>query len=143
MYNDSQQKDIFLKYTTYFRAYSLTGAYRKMLVKPSNISWYFLGYDKDTDPLIRSDLEELRGEPKIESKESALLKALVLDFSLPSSSYATMTLREILRTDTSPAHQIKLQENVASKRVATDDLPAGKDCDDAKKAKLMDAVELS
>lgn len=121
------------------RAYSLTGAYRKMLVKPTNVSWYFMGYEKDTDSLIQSDLEEMRGHAKIESNENGPLKALVVDFCLPSSAYATMALREILKTDTSAAHHIQLQENAAAKRAADDDQTEKQD--DTKKAKLDEGVE--
>lgn len=44
------------------RTYSLCGAYRKVLVKPTNVSWYFMKYKNDSDDLIQSDLEELRKE---------------------------------------------------------------------------------
>lgn len=96
-----------------------------------------MGYDEDTDPLIQSDLEELRGHSKIESKENGLLKALVIDFCLPSSSYATMALREILKTDTSAAHHIKLQENATAKRVADTET-----LNETKRAKLSEDIQV-
>lgn len=88
----------------------MTGAYRKLLVKPNNTSWYFMKYNQETDTLIRSDLEEIRGCPKPQSFADGLLKALILEFDLPTASYATMALREITKTDTSTAYQIHLQQ---------------------------------
>lgn len=38
------------------------------------------------------------------------LTAVCVHFSLPSSSYATMALREVTKTDTSAAFQTKLNE---------------------------------
>lgn len=96
------------------RTYSLTGAYRKAFIKPIDLKWYFMNYDSDTNTLIRSDIEELRGEPEPESLENGSQKALILEFNLPSSSYATMALREILKCDTSVAHQVQLQQTTAA-----------------------------
>lgn len=62
----------------------------------------------DTDNLIRSDLEELRGEPEPEFSADGPQQSLLVQFQLPSSTYATMVLREILKEDTSPANQSKL-----------------------------------
>lgn len=89
--------------------YSLAGAYRKLLVKPDEVNWYFMKYNHESDVLIRSDLEELRGIPEPKSIDDGQLNALVLEFNLPTSSYATMALREITKSDTSPSHQIHLQ----------------------------------
>jgi len=95
-------------------------------------------YDKDTDALIRSDIEEIRGEPVPLGADNGSLKALVLDFCLPSSTYATMALREILKADTSAAHQCRLQQSVTAKRVHDTNEPdqEATDSNDSKKPKL-------
>lgn len=71
-------------------------------------------YNDENDTLIRSDIEELNGEADAKSIENGKQKALILEFSLPSSSYATMALREILKSDTSVANQMQLQQNIAT-----------------------------
>lgn len=82
-------------------------------------------YNTENETLIRSDLEELRGEPEPKSIEDGSQKALIVEFSLPSSSYATMALREILKCDTSVANQMQLQQatapNEAAAKQAIDD----------------------
>lgn len=95
-------------------------------------------YHKDTDALIQSDFEEIRGEPVPVSADDGPLKALVLDFCLPSSSYATMALREILKEDTSASHQCRLQQSVTAKRVHDSNEPneVVADSNDSKKPKL-------
>lgn len=92
------------------RTYSLCGAYRKVFVKPIDLHWYFMNYHNDTDTLLRSDVEELRGEPEPKSSVDGPQKALIVEFSLPSSSYATMALREVLKCDTSVANQVQLAQ---------------------------------
>lgn len=92
----------------------MSGTYRKMLVKPIDLNWYFMQYNDENDTLIRSDIEELNGEPDARSIENGKQKALILAFSLPSSSYATMALREILKSDTSVANQVQLQQSIAT-----------------------------
>lgn len=71
-------------------------------------------YNDENDTLIRSDIEELNGESEPRSIESGKQRALVLEFSLPSSSYATMALREIMKCDTSVANQVQLQKSIAT-----------------------------
>lgn len=84
-------------------------------------------YNDPNDNLIRSDLEELNGEDEPQDAPGknkpnninqpvswtvsfldGKFTALIVDFCLNSSCYATMVLREILKTDTSKAAHSKL-----------------------------------
>lgn len=96
------------------RLFSLGGAYRKVFQKPGDLSWKFLKYSSDSDELILSDYSRMLKDPEIISKEDGQNTALVLEFSLPQSTYATMLLREILKSETSVESQIKLQKAVKS-----------------------------
>ncbi|XP_065829927.1 pseudouridylate synthase 7 homolog [Oscarella lobularis] len=87
--------------------YSLSGAYRKLLVKPTDVDWSHLTYDDVTVSLIETDLQKLEGSFAHRPSEGQL-KAVRVNFSLPSSSYATMALRELTKTDTSSAFQTTL-----------------------------------
>jgi tRNA pseudouridine13 synthase len=69
-------------------------------------------YENQNDDLILSDYSRMMKDPEIESKEDGQFKALILNFTLPSSSYATMLLREILKSDTSAESQIKMQNEI-------------------------------
>lgn len=91
------------------KTYSLPGAYRKMLVKPGKMTWEFKTYDSPIENLIETSFE------KVAACDNGQFKALVLDFQLPSSCYATMFLREILRNDTSASNQSYLEAQEMSK----------------------------
>uniref|UniRef100_T1IV34 ENTH domain-containing protein n=1 Tax=Strigamia maritima TaxID=126957 RepID=T1IV34_STRMM len=82
------------------RAYALHGGYRKLVVLPGNMSSTIRKYDDSTIPLVFSDLEILKDSSSttefVESEESTgVHTAVCIEFSLPSSSYATMALREV------------------------------------------------
>lgn len=108
--------NLYLLFDIICRTYSLPGAYRKIIVRPIGLKWELMTYNDDTDCLIQSDLEALRKEKAPENNPNGQFKALVLDFSLPSSTYATMALREILKSDTSVASQVDLHEKASQKR---------------------------
>lgn len=78
-------------------------------------------YNSENDTLIRSDIEELRGENEPAAIPDGCQKALIVEFTLPSSSYATMALREILKCDTSVASQMRLQQEIATNVTKTTD----------------------
>ncbi|EDV26019.1 uncharacterized protein TRIADDRAFT_23629 [Trichoplax adhaerens] len=91
------------------KEFSLCGMYRKLVVRPKNLSWSTARYDDFTIPLYSTDLDQIR-QNKIINNSVADGKnlALLLSFSLPPSSYATMALREVMRYDTSWYQQKKL-----------------------------------
>ncbi|XP_055531498.1 pseudouridylate synthase 7 homolog [Wyeomyia smithii] len=102
---------------------SLPGAYRKLFIRLEKLEWKIVSYEKPTDTLIWSDFEKLKGDQESEVKGEAFYKALLLDFHLPSSSYATMALREIMKTDTSALYQRMAEKelsNEALKSVETE-----------------------
>uniref|UniRef100_A0A4W3INT6 Pseudouridylate synthase 7 homolog n=1 Tax=Callorhinchus milii TaxID=7868 RepID=A0A4W3INT6_CALMI len=90
------------------RDYSLSGAYRKIIIRPQDVSWNVLAYDDHKIPLIHTDLERLEGTPLPEFSKEGKCRALKMEFSLPPSTYATMAIREVLKMDTSIKNQTQL-----------------------------------
>lgn len=98
------------------KTFSMAGAYRKLLLKPTEMSWEFRSYDSPEETLILSDFEVLKGKTLddlkgkgCEKAAESQFQALLLDFCLPTAAYATMMLRELLKSDTSAAHQTALE----------------------------------
>ncbi|CAH1265050.1 PUS7 [Branchiostoma lanceolatum] len=88
--------------------YSLSGAYRKIIVKPTNCKWSVMHYDDVKISLMLTDKDILDGKEAPVAASDGKMKALKVEFTLPPSTYATMALREILKTDTSSGHQAML-----------------------------------
>ncbi|KAJ9474233.1 Multisubstrate pseudouridine synthase 7 [Pseudozyma hubeiensis] len=91
--------------------YQLKGSYRSMLVKPRNFTYTITSYTDPDIPLTQTD-EERCLNPTLSSSTTTTttqqdstspskFTALTLNFQLPSSSYATMLMREALKSDTS------------------------------------------
>ncbi|KAK1127843.1 hypothetical protein K0M31_003334 [Melipona bicolor] len=87
------------------KKYNLGGAYRKILQIPSNLSWNFIRYSHKYSDLITSDINEMEKLSDPKDDPEGQFKALIIQMSLKSSTYATMALREILKSDTSPQVQ--------------------------------------
>ncbi|KAH0563898.1 pseudouridylate synthase 7 homolog [Cotesia glomerata] len=87
------------------KRFSLGGAYRKIVQVPEGLSWRVVQYDDISCDLIRSDFDEMQDKELIIKNSEGKYKALVLEMSLKSSTYATMALREILKQDTSAETQ--------------------------------------
>ncbi|XP_006882679.1 PREDICTED: pseudouridylate synthase 7 homolog [Elephantulus edwardii] len=90
------------------RDYSLSGAYRKIIIRPQNVSWEVVAYDDPKIPLFNTDVDNLEGKPPPVFVSEGKYKALKMDFSLPPSTYATMAIREVLKMDTSIKNQTQL-----------------------------------
>lgn len=121
------------------KTYSMPGAYRKLLLKPADMSWEFRRYSTPQETLIASDWEILKDREqakKINTTETndAEHSALLLDFCLPSSAYATMVLRELMKCDTSASGQTILEETALKKAI-------DEGAKDLKKRKAEDITE--
>ncbi|XP_065410111.1 pseudouridylate synthase 7 homolog isoform X7 [Chrysemys picta bellii] len=90
------------------RDYSLSGAYRKIIIRPQNVRWEVVAYDDPRIPLFNTDLDKLEGKPPPILATEGKFKALKMEFSLPPSTYATMAIREVLKMDTSIKKQTQL-----------------------------------
>ncbi|KAI0238771.1 TRUD domain-containing protein [Lamellibrachia satsuma] len=110
-YQDLLQQDGFANSSALqhkIRDYQLPGGYRTLIIKPRDMSWQPYRYDDVTVPLVLSDAEQLDGAELAPEVKEGKFRALKLEFSLPPSSYATMAIREVLKCDTSAAHQTSL-----------------------------------
>lgn len=82
------------------KQWCVNGSYRKLLARPSDLTWQWLTYTDDTRPLIGTDLQKIGGNSidftnADQASESKL--ALKICLSLPTSSYATVMLRELTK----------------------------------------------
>ncbi|KAK6631791.1 hypothetical protein RUM43_013855 [Polyplax serrata] len=111
------------------RKYSLSGTYRHIVKKMNDMSWYICYYSNPEDDLILSDMDILNERTLETTTESDKnFKAVVLRFSLESSTYATMALREILKVDTSSSHQATLNSYSKRAHEETDENEQKKKC---------------
>lgn len=92
---------------------SLSGAYRKLLARPSSaLSFVVKSYVDDTEQMIQTDLERIESHSSSNTTNGAELDgqssqqtsaiqakklAIVLKFGLGTSQYATMALRELTK----------------------------------------------
>jgi tRNA pseudouridine13 synthase len=100
------------------REFQCCGDYRKLICRPTDVDFNIIEYVDELQPLLQTDFMKLHGmdvvrnsaagEPaKSEGKD--LLLAMVVGFSLPSSSYATIFLRELMKRPTSSEYQSDLK----------------------------------
>ncbi|KAL8265860.1 hypothetical protein R6Q59_003204 [Mikania micrantha] len=94
-----------------FSMTSMSGAYRRVFGKANDFEWELIKYRDVSIPLTTTDLDMVtrtNKSPKIEAvlQENESLAeqlALKLSFTLAASCYATMAIRELLKTSTSVA----------------------------------------
>ena len=56
------------------RDYALSGAYRKVVVRPRNVDWNIAVYDDLTTPLFVTDLEKISGKGRIEQDGNCVIR---------------------------------------------------------------------
>ncbi|KAF0455062.1 tRNA pseudouridine synthase D [Gigaspora margarita] len=78
--------------------FSLSGTYRRIMGKPIDVSWKTLRYNDPKIPLSLNDLDIINGKTEPENVADGTLLALRIHISLSTSQYATMALRELLKT---------------------------------------------
>ncbi|XP_050342575.1 pseudouridylate synthase 7 homolog [Nymphalis io] len=91
-----------------YKAYSMCGGYRRCTLRPLALEWRRAHYAHPAHDLLLSDRDLLDG--RTAPAGGGKYKALLLTMTLPTSCYATMALRELLRVDTSSDSQA-LQNN--------------------------------
>lgn len=120
------------------KLFAMAGAYRKLVIKPSDMSWEFRSYTDPNETLILSDVEMLKKKTLEDFKVAGETKyeALLLDFCLPPAAYATMMLRELLKFDTSASAQTSLQQSVLNDKRKAEDNDDADNEDSVKPAKI-------
>ena len=105
------------------RELGLCGDYRKVVCQPKDVDFEIMEYHDSLQPLLQTDLMKIKGEtinvlPKMSRQGDAEIDgsrnkdpiiAMVVGFTLPSSSYATIALRELMKTPTSSEYQKTLK----------------------------------
>ncbi len=81
-----------------------------MIVRPDSMVWETVSYDDPTVSLVRTDYDRMTTVSEPVSVSDGQYRALKMEFDLPTSSYATMLVREILKTDTSPSYHSSLNK---------------------------------
>ena len=120
--------------------YRLPGDYRAVVVRPGEVDWSLVSHDDPLKDLLLSDKDLLEnkdsgggdcaGVQNRLSEEVGRFRSLVLRFSLPSSSYATMALREVMKVETDRASMMRSSKASDLKRSGCD-TQAGDQCDDS------------
>nr|GEU70304.1 multisubstrate pseudouridine synthase 7 [Tanacetum cinerariifolium] len=121
-----------------FSITSMTGAYRRVFGNPKDYEWDLIKYTDVSIPLTTTDLDIVtkdegygknsavsksqidvtpNGEAILQEKDCSVVStapgdqlALRLSFTLPASCYATMAIRELLKTSTSVAFHKALNQ---------------------------------
>ncbi|KAG1447865.1 hypothetical protein G6F56_009121 [Rhizopus delemar] len=86
----------------------LNGDYRPILSKPEQMQWSFIRYNDPVEKLCNTDIDRLHGLSEPTGVQDGKFLALKVEFTLGTSQYATMALREIMRAETSSQAQSAL-----------------------------------
>jgi tRNA pseudouridine13 synthase len=118
------------------RELALGGDYRKLVCKPTDVDFEIIEYCDPLQPFIKTDLMKLdeshfdvfKSEGNGVKKD--ILLGMVVGFTLPPSSYATITLRELMRRPTSSDYQrlLKLEGRCEGELSSNNNEEAAKEC---------------
>ena len=97
----------------------MSGAYRKILLKPTDLIWEKIPYSNPNQDLVQPDEDALLGfaPPERDIEEGDKL-ALKIEFSLGTAAYATMALREVLKSETGNVQQRAMTEKMMDRHNA-------------------------
>ncbi|KAH9644780.1 hypothetical protein HF086_016274 [Spodoptera exigua] len=128
------------------KSYRLCGAYRRVVVRPRDVSWRTVRYSDPFADLIASDLDELTNNTITAIRDDGKYRALLLNMTLPASCYATMALRELLKVDTSSDNQASQNNYHKSRKSSTTEESEGgekkkKEVDNTEKKNKEDCTE--
>ena len=92
------------------RDFNSSGDYRNVLCYPKDVEAKIVRYKDAVDPLVSTDLMRINdiAIPEQPNDGGDSLLGCVIAFTLPSSAYATVALRELTKTPTSGEHQSSL-----------------------------------
>ena len=90
--------------------FSLSGDYRVILQKVNDLSWRFISHSEPDEDILVSDFDIIEGKQPKESVQGGEYQSLLVEFSLNSSTYATMALREAMKIDLGKGSQSMLTE---------------------------------
>jgi len=84
---------------------SLGGDYRKLICKPTDVDYQIKIYHDPIQPLVLTDLMRIQGVALTEddankNEKEENLVGMVISFTLPTSSYATIAIRELMKMPT-------------------------------------------
>ncbi|KAG2225854.1 hypothetical protein INT45_007098 [Circinella minor] len=86
----------------------LGGDYRSLLAKADDLTFSLIRYNDPETSLCNTDVDRINSKPEPQNIEDGKYLGLQMNFTLKTSQYATMALREVLRDDTSSSNQKKL-----------------------------------
>jgi hypothetical protein len=100
------------------RDFSLSGGYRAVFARPTNFAWSTVTYTDVMQSLIPNECGDTEYTPAAPAASTtpvavpALVEktAVLVEFTLPSSTYATMALREIMKIPTDVQHHVRCFE---------------------------------
>ncbi len=103
--------------------FRMPGAYRKLIERGGDVAYNVYNYNDITIPLSMSDSDICLGKDAPVSVEGGRHKAVVVSFTLKSSTYATMFIRELLKCPSyiSEMHDEDGGKGVADEATATEE----------------------